>query len=283
MTRVEVENALKYAFDDFGLPYSVSDFSISETESDSSEFERILNLALRKYLRFKRSEDEGFCESVENSQNIWYLTHALEERFAANYSDEFPSFGEFDREAARQQLEGVTGNAYYGMLNIFDQASGHPKAFLAVANFSSLPRFASVDEGLKEAFQIGYQRIVSALKKEGFLTYRRLPPYMPDNFAAQVEEVLSLIQNDEQVRDFKRKTLAIIKVILDPQSEASDDLKELAAKGCEILRRTKRRFTLPFEDKEILLEMLGDAQDLVADYNDSAKRYDAVEIILDKL
>lgn len=292
MTLTSVEKALQIAAEDFGFKqYQISEEDIEQVKKDSAERnpKKILGNYFHKNLRDSLisffCRDEVYASSVRKSANRWCLTYALEDWFYLHYSEQFPEFGDLDRGAIMQSTAKIPNNAYDGMRDKFNQASNHPRAFLAVAIYVKDSSFNDFDSGLTDAFHKKYSEILVELRKKGFSTYRRLPPGIPDDFMQEIDTVIQFVEGRRQVRDYKRIACDnIADVILDKQSEARMDLKENSLKMKNLLIANTRTERLkPEKSVDFVLDTLEEIKDWFKTLQERQARYGYEEVVIDKI
>ena len=202
--------------------------------------------------------------AVLASDTLYGVSLACEEWFANHYVIDFPTFGEFKTEIVEKQLSTKVREkiGFDEMRRFFDEA-GTPKAYRAIACYSTLDRFSSLEEGLRIGLSLDYRTVLSYLKAVGFKTSTRLPPYIKPGFIDLIESSLLSVQRDEQIRDYSEDVQEVINTILSEQNDADSSLKEFAIKSKEILGNKLRKNTLDDNNRTTVAETLERAKEWV--------------------
>lgn len=261
MNQTELQNALSRATNKFGIK-TTSDSILfqADTQMDfGSRFDSSLYNLVRTDFQY-------------TSQLVYEVALACEDWFERHYGHEFAFLGRFDRDEAKRQLEllPTKGFGYFKTLDVFDQAHT-PKAYVTIRSYAKLPDFTTVDEGLTAVFGMSYGEAIDFLEDHGYVIFRKLPAFTKKDFKLQVNTACQSVEKDRPIEDFRRLLRKVNNVILDDQSNAESDLKEMAIKTKENLRRYFGVDRLNEDDKKIAVEELKLTSEWIEDLEEDSE------------
>lgn len=274
MILVEIEELLNVSQEDLGIN---SSYAISE--SDKTAFSKLeqkyqfgnfysqqLFGAFQKYLEEQRrrsaGEDKRYLDTIECLE--LYGVSINSHMQLSNYRDkQFKRLlGEFPFKSLKQLdlAENARTKIAFANMGIAYDLAGDLFAARAVLLHAALKKYERADVGLQKTLSLSYDQIMNYLEENGFFLQEFAVGFVPNYSIRKAEKMLSLVRNDEQVRDFRDGIEILAEAVIRARKSIREDIVDFANATLDILinKKLEKEFLNP-DEKEKVVEFLSRA------------------------